>query len=122
MSKFANEAMLIDNGKNVMASAIIRILEGLYCITNGNFSVAMLRLIEVQLPNFEDPEELKTLSDICTLNDLAYYIVICALISCSRKELKNTLLKSNNFINITGFVPEAQIIIEHYLNGNYHEF
>jgi hypothetical protein len=116
------EAVNLDRGKNTLVSAIVRVLDGLYCITNQDYRHAMLKLLEVQLPNFEDPEEVKTLSEVCTVNDLAYYVVICALISCSRKELKNTILKSNNFINLAGFVPEAQTIIEHYLNGNYHDF
>ena len=47
VSKFSQEALQRDNGKNIELSAIIRILDGLYCMMNKNYEVAVLKLIEV---------------------------------------------------------------------------
>lgn len=56
------------------------------------------------------------------MNDLAYYICLSALMSCDRKELKNTVLKATNFTLLTGSLSETKLIIEQFLNGDYHAF
>ena len=56
------------------------------------------------------------------MNDLAYYICLSALMSCDRKELKNTVLKAVNFTLLTGSLNETKLIIEQFLNGDYHAF
>ena len=61
-------------------------------------------------------------TEILSPSDLALYISICALISCSRNELKETILKSNNYATLMESSAEASVIIEHFLNGNYLQF
>jgi len=78
--------------------------------------------MEVNLPTDGSEEFEKSLSEIITINDLSYYICLSALMSCTRKELKNTVLKSANFVLLTGSVNETAVIIEQFLNGNYSEF
>jgi len=56
------------------------------------------------------------------VNDLAFYICLSALMSCNRKELKNTVLTSNNFVSLTSSLNETSAIIEQFLNGNYRDF
>jgi len=47
VSKFSQEAIQRDSGKNIELTAIIKILDGLYCMMNKNYEVAVLKLIEV---------------------------------------------------------------------------
>lgn len=124
VSKFSQEALQRDNGKNIELSAIIRILDGLYCMMNKNYEVAVLKLIEVQIPDYDlaEGQAKPALFDICTPTDLAYYISLCALMSCNRLTLKNTILKSNFIGLIDGQGMDALTLIESFLNGNYQEF
>jgi len=129
--KFSQEAMNKDTYGNAEMSAVVRILDGLYCLKNRNYQMAVLKLIEVILPEFPDEIDVNkyregapgtTLLEICTPTDLAYYICLIALASCSRKELKNTILAHSNFVNLTSVSSDCGLIIEHFLNGDCKEF
>ena len=121
--KFSQDAIAKDCNKNAEQSAIVRILDGLSNFTKDKHQIAVLKFIEVQLPSeSSDTFEKTTLSEILTINDLAYYICLAALNSCDRKELKETVLKSNNFVMLTSSVNESSVIVEQFLNGNYKDF
>lgn len=77
-----------------------------------------MSFIQVKLPDTITSD----FTEILTLSDLSIYICLCALISCSRTELKENVLKSNNYATLMESNAEASVIIENYLNGNYLEF
>lgn len=110
--------MAINNHPEEMAAA--RVLDAIQCLSQQNFSHAILKLLEVQLPNMELQNSI--FAEICTFNDLAYYIALSALTSCGRQELKNTVLKHANFATLTQDTVVAANIIEQFLNGNYVDF
>jgi len=120
VGKMASEALNKDRGKNYETTACIRILDGLHNLNNRSYEYAVLKLIEVEIP--EIPEEAgkgSPILEIVTPNDLAYYIALATLMSCDRLTIKNTVLKSN-FLNLaSGPAVDAVNILEHYLNGNY---
>lgn len=103
----------------------MRILDGLgnFGKDQSRYHIAVLKLIEVVLPT-ENPDvfEQQIMSELITPNDLAYYICLASLISCSRKELRETILKSTNFVMLTSSINELALIIEQFLNGNYLSF
>lgn len=99
-------------------AAIVMILNGLSHLTNKNYHRAVLNFIQVKLPdNFTDE-----FTEILTPSDLSIYVSLCALISCTRAELKETILKSNNYATLMESNADASVIIEHFLNGNYLQF
>lgn len=121
VSKFAQDAISKDQGKNPEISAVIRILDGMACFKSKNYNQAASRLLEVQLtPEMSDGSE-SVIDQILSANDLAYYICLSALSSCSRQELKN-VMKSNNFVTLTSSVSDTAQIIEEFLNGNFKAF
>jgi hypothetical protein len=77
-----------------------------------------MEFIQVKLPDTITSE----FTEVLTPSDLSIYLCLCALISCSRVELKDTILKSNNYATLMESSAEAAVIIEHYLNGNYLQF
>ena len=89
---------------------------------NKNYSMATLKLVEVQIPDYEADAKQPVLHEVCTPTDLAYYISLCALMSCDRLTLKNTVLKSNFMGLVEGQGMDALNLIEAFLNGNYQEF
>lgn len=97
--------------------AAVRVLDGIQCLSQQNYQHAILKLLEIQIPNIELQNSI--FAEICTFNDLANYIALSALISCGRQELKNTVLKHANFATLTQDTVEAGQIIEQFLNGNY---
>ena len=87
-----------------------------------NYEVAVLKLITIEIPETTEGQK-SAINEICTPTDLAYYISLCALMSCDRLALKNTILKSN-FVGLidTCNAQDALTLIESSLNGNYLEF
>jgi hypothetical protein len=125
MKRFSQDALAKDTGKNQELTAIVQILDGLsYFQKDGNSGqMSILKLIEIVMPNdTNDNFEKHVLSEITTANDLAYYICLAALTSCHRKELRETVLQSANFVMLTSPINDTAFIIEHYLNGNYKQF
>jgi len=94
------------------------ILQGLSFLQNKNFNHAVLKFIQVKIPDNMTQE----FAQVLTQTDLAFYIALCSLVSCSRSELKETILKSANFATLTETSSCAANIIECFLNGNYLEF
>lgn len=91
------------------------------CFKSKNYNQAVMKLLEVQItPEMSDSSD-SVIDYLLSANDLAFYICLAALSSCSRQELKN-VLKSNNFVTLTSSVSETSQIIEQYLNGNFKEF
>lgn len=104
-------------------SAMARILNGLSCFQKDKYAISVLKLIEVVLPVEQNEAfEKQMLNQILSINDLAFYICLGALISFDRKELKETVLKSNNFVMLTSSINESSQVIEQFLNGNYKQF
>ena len=93
------------------------VLHGLSFLQNKNYNHAVLKFIQVKIPD----SMTKEFNEVLTHTDLGLYIALCALVSCSRAELKETILKSPNFATLTE-THKASCIIECYLNGNYLEF
>jgi COP9 signalosome complex subunit 1 len=123
--KFSQDALAKDNGKNPESTAILRILDGLSCFgkDSSQYQISVLKLIEVVLPTDQSENfEQNQMSEVITPNDLAYYICLAAMISCNRKELRETVLKSSNFVMLTSSINEDAFIIEQFLNGNYTAF
>ena len=107
--------------KNPSLTAFLTILQGLSSFQRKSNKAACLKLVTVTPPTESDTFE-QQLSEIMTMNDLAYYICLSALMSCDRKELKNTVLKATNFTLLTGSLSETKLIIEQFLNGDYNAF
>lgn len=125
MKKFSGDSLAQDPNKNPEMTAIVRILDALACFQkdSGPNQLATLKMIEVVMPNDgSDSFEKNVLSQVITPNDLAYYICLAALNSCDRKELRETVLKSTNFVVLTSPINNIALIIEHFLNGNYMQF
>jgi hypothetical protein len=118
VQKFSEDALSKDVKKFPEQSAIVQILLGLSHLANKNYHHAVLNLINVKLPDSITGD----FTEILYPADLSIYICICALISCSRNELKETILKSNNYATLMESSAEASVIIEHFLNGNYLQF
>lgn len=114
-----------DIGKAQEVTTILKILDGLYYIQSGSFNIGVERLLSegFTIPDSidENGEFQKTLSEITTTVDLAFYICLAALESSDRGHLK-AVLKSNNFLKLSSGAPIALKAIENYLNGNYQEF
>ena len=87
--------------------AAIKILDGLLCLSRQKYQVGLLKLLEVTIPNTDESTGSSVIADLCTVNDLAFYICLSALVSQSRKELKNTVLKHTNFVTLTSDTPDA---------------
>ena len=118
VTKFAEEAVYKDRKKSSEQSALAMILHGLSFLQNKNYNHAVLKFIQVKIPDNMTQE----FSEVLTHTDLGYYIALCALASCSRQELKETILKSPNFATLTETSSSSAAVIECFLNGNYLEF
>lgn len=87
----------------------MRVLDAVSNFEQRNNQIAVLKFIEIVLPPESD---VNALAEVISQTDLACYVSLSALLSCSRKELKNTVLKSANYVNLTSSVNEAAAIVE----------
>ena len=108
--------MAKDTGRSQVQTAIVRILNGLSSVSNANYRQACFALTEhaLKIPEATVEEQdsfKKILSEISSMSDLAHYIALVALQSCHRTELKDMVLKSNNFISLSQYAPESYSVI-----------
>ena len=72
-----------DTNTNAEITAIIEILDAFYHIGQKNYEMAVLKLVNINIQEAEDPSDQNKslLAEVCTPTDLAFYICICALLS-----------------------------------------
>lgn len=88
-------------GSDLHQIATARIVDAVQCLLRPDYSSAVSRLLDIILPNVDEEAGAKFLSELSTVNDIAFYIVLSALGSRDRNSLKEYVLKHANFVTLT---------------------
>ena len=96
----------------------------LHWIGEGVFKQAATEFINLELPDQPELAErlTKELGEVATMQDLAFYLQLSALMYYDREALREVVLKSKSFSMLSEFAGEAATMIENYLNGDYSQF
>jgi hypothetical protein len=118
LSKYAGEADARDKQKNVVKTMQTKIFDGLASLGQENYKDAAIKLTNVSI------SDEASISHIVSAKDLAFYVIICALRSMNRAELKSQILSASGFKNLMEMAgsPQTEDVIENFLNGRYMDF
>jgi hypothetical protein len=95
-----------------------KVLDALASLAQENYKEAAIKLTNVTI--IDEP----SISSIVTPRDLAFYVIISALKSMSRAEIKSEILSASGFKNLMEMAgsPSTEDVIENFLNGRYMDF
>lgn len=93
----------------------INVVEGLVALANAKYKDAAKAFLEV-------PASLGIgYSHVASMNDIAWYVVLCALASFSRTELVNSLVKNADFAPVLELDPLLREMLFMFLDSRYSE-
>jgi COP9 signalosome complex subunit 1 len=123
MNKYAGEAEARERalGKQTNKTMQVKVMEALSFMQQDQMKEAAIRIAN----QVTVTDEL-ALSEFVRAKDLAYYLVICALHSLTRKEIKQHILSAPGYkalMDSTNYgVLNVSDVIENFLNGRYMDY
>jgi hypothetical protein len=95
-----------------------KVLDALASLAQENFKEAAIKLTNVA---YIDEE---SITNIARPRDLAFYVIISALKSMNRADIKSQILSASGFKNLMEMAgsPTTEDVIENFLNGRYMDF
>lgn len=124
--KYSREALdqILGDGADPVTTSVLRVILTMHWIQEGHNKQAANEFLKLVIP---DQPELADrlngeLSQVSTLQDLAFYMSLVSLHHFSRDALREQVLKSKSFAMLAESAGEAATIIDNYLNGDYSQF
>ncbi|KAK9456543.1 26S proteasome subunit RPN7-domain-containing protein [Dipodascopsis uninucleata] len=103
---------------------IIKIVRGLLYLSQGNYSAAVSSFLDVKAESLINPSKSSrnnviSLNEFVTINDIATLVGLCMLASYDRNSLKSVIDDNPNFKEVLDSEPHVHTLIDAFIWFNY---